>query len=56
MIIQIALGEINNKIADIAIKDVIDFDNATFPAKEVLGIKIPATYKKAVNNPEYNQL
>ena len=53
MIAQIALGEIDDEIADIAIEDVTDFDDAAFPAKEVLGIKIPATYKEAVNDPEY---
>jgi hypothetical protein len=56
MIAQIALGEMDDEIADIAIEDVTDFDDAAFPAKEVLGIKIPATYKEAVNDPEYGQL
>ena len=56
MIAQIALGEMDDEIANIAIEDIADFDDAAFLAKEVLGIKIPATYKEAVNDPEYGQL
>jgi hypothetical protein len=56
MIAQIALGEMDDEIADIAVEDITDFDDAAFPAKEVLGIKIPATYREAVNDPKYGQL
>ena len=45
MIAQVALGELDKDISE-----------TVFPATEVLGIKIPKTYKEAINDLVYRTL
>jgi hypothetical protein len=53
MIAQIALGELDEDL-NLSLGELDEDLDSVLPATEVLGIKIPLTFREVINDPKYS--